>query len=80
MLGTAIKNTILFLLIILILHFLINNVLVEKKILVSKEVKNDKDGKEEPKKVVVDLLPDVLENQGVLKMTNNWPTCYILKN
>lgn len=41
MLGTAIKNTILFLLIILILHFLINNVLVEKKILVKKEIKKE---------------------------------------
>lgn len=41
MLGTAIKNTILFLLIILILHFLINNVLVEKKILVKKETKKE---------------------------------------
>lgn len=53
MLGTAIKNTILFLLIILILHFLINNVLVEKKILVSKEVKNDKNGKEKTENKVV---------------------------
>ena len=71
MLGTAIKNTILFLLIILILHFLINNVLVEKKILVSKEVKNEKDGKEEPKKVIVDLdlpKPENVTNNNVIKV------------
>lgn len=41
MFGTVLKNTILFVLIILILHFLINNVLVEKKILNNKEKKKE---------------------------------------
>lgn len=51
MLGTAIKNTILFLLIILILHFLINNVLVEKKILNNKNLVKNEEVKEEKKKI-----------------------------
>ena len=41
MFGTVLKNAILFVLIILILHFLINNVLVEKKILNNKEKKKE---------------------------------------
>ena len=41
MLDTVIKNTILFLLIILILHFLINNVLVEMKITTKSSEMND---------------------------------------
>ena len=44
MFGAVLKNSILFILIILILHFLINNILVEKKI-----VKVDLDVKDEVK-------------------------------
>ena len=67
MLDTVIKNTILFLLIILILHFLINNVLVEKKILVSKEKK-----KEVPEKINgfndIDLKRPEPENNTTVKV------------
>ena len=47
MFSTVLKNSILFVLIILILHFLINNILVEKKIVMKEEeVKNVVEGKE----------------------------------
>ena len=63
MLGTAIKNTILFLLIILILHFLINNVLVEKKILNNKNlVKNEEVKEESVQDDVVDDIPLSINN------------------
>lgn len=48
MFGTILKNTILFLLIILIIHFLINNLLVETKI-VKKEKETENGFDEEPK-------------------------------
>lgn len=52
MFGAVIKNSILFILIILILHFLINNILIEKKIVkvdldVKDEVKNGFDEQED---------------------------------
>jgi hypothetical protein len=41
MFGTVIKNTVLFILIILILHFMINNILVELKLLNKKSPKQE---------------------------------------
>ena len=68
MLGTAIKNTILFLLIILILHFLINNVLVEKKLLNTKN--NDTENKEEQIESInkIDLDNPKPENYTTVKV------------
>ena len=68
MLGTAIKNTILFLLIILILHFLINNVLVEKKLLNTKN--NDTENKEEKNEsnIKIDLDKRKPENYTTVKV------------
>jgi hypothetical protein len=78
MLGTAIKNTILFLLIILILHFLINNVLVEKKILNNKNLEKKKVVKKEEKNINsfnedIDLdlpKPENGTNNNVIKVDN----------
>lgn len=71
MLGTAIKNTILFLLIILILHFLINNVLVEKKLLNTKnnDTGNDTGNNTENKE-------DKIESNNKIDLDNPKPENY----
>ena len=71
MLGTAIKNTILFLLIILILHFLIINVLVEKKLLNTKKImktENKEDQIESINKLIDNPKPENYTTVKVDKM------------
>lgn len=60
MFGTVIKNTILFVLIILIIHFMINNILLELKLL---NKKNDKPDNNKPQMQDLDYPQPAREQQ-----------------
>ena len=60
MFGTVIKNTILFVLIILIVHFMINNILLELKLL---NKKNDKPDNNKPQMQDLDYPQPAREQQ-----------------